>query len=212
VEVVEVRIWHIAVFIGGCFIMAVPEGLDSCGIAPPSPVFSVSQGPANFEGEFLKGKLGVLQRTFHQRYLIGAFRILKGLPLTEEEIGSMYPPPAKTHVPPDPTPGYDAWNEVREKFNGPPKAPSDPYRAIMNRGSLYELTNCHDDAYAKAADTLVDLQQRWGIGDPRTAEWTKAQDVVFGNCSGPQKLPEPPTPSMDKLLAAHRNYQIGAAY
>ena len=73
--------------------IAVPSGLDSCSIAPPEPVFATSQRPAD-TGQFLKGKVGILQRSYRQTYLIGAFRILSSVPLTEAEIQSLYGPPA----------------------------------------------------------------------------------------------------------------------
>jgi hypothetical protein len=66
---------------------AVPEGLDSCAISGPSPVFSTSQGPADLN-QFLAGRIGVLPRV-RQRHLIGAFRMLSGLPLSAEETQSL---------------------------------------------------------------------------------------------------------------------------
>src|SRR5437870_2617202 len=71
--------------IAGVLVISVPSGLDSCAIAPPEPVFATSQRPADVD-QFLKGKVGILQRSYGQNYLIGAFRILSGVPLTGAEI------------------------------------------------------------------------------------------------------------------------------
>lgn len=205
------KTWRVALLAAGALLICVPEGSDSCGIAPPTPVFAVSQGPADFEGEFLKGKLGVLQRTFQQRYLIAAFRTLSGVPLTEQELGSMFPVPPKTHVLHDGTPGYDRWNAARKGF-GNSRPPGDPYRMVREPGFLYSYENCYNDAYDKAANMLVDLEAQWGRNDPRTAEWVRGQDTVFGDCSGGNDIPDAPAPGMDPLLAAHRRYQMAAAY
>ena len=202
---------RVAALVAAVLLICVPEGSDGCAIGPPEPVFSVTQGPADFQGEFLKGKLGVLQRTFQQRYLIAAFRMISGAPLTEQELGSMFPVPQKTRVPPDGTPGYDRWNWTRKDF-GNSRPPGDPYRMAREPGLLYSYQNCYNDAYEKAANALADLETQWGRGDPRTAEWVRAQDTVFGDCTGATDIPDAPASGMDPLLAAHRRYQIAAAY
>src|SRR5258708_30050643 len=89
--------------------IAVSSGLDSCSIAPPEPVFATSQRPAD-ERQFLKGKLGILQRSYRQNYLIGAFRILSGVPLTGAEIQSLYGPPSGS---PYGKPNLDGWIAAR---------------------------------------------------------------------------------------------------
>jgi hypothetical protein len=80
---------HLTAVIAAILFFAIPEGLDSCGIGAPLPVFVTLEGPADV-AQFLKGKLGVLRRSYHPRHLIGAFRVLSGLPLTDGEIDSLY--------------------------------------------------------------------------------------------------------------------------
>ena len=77
----------------GFMTIAVPTGLDSCGIAPPTAVFATLKGPADFSGQFLKGRIGVLRRSYKEKYLIAAFRILSGAPLTEERAATLLTKP-----------------------------------------------------------------------------------------------------------------------
>ena len=80
---------HLTAIIATILFFAIPERLDSCGIGAPLPVFVTLEGPADV-AQFLKGKLGVLRRSYHPRHLIGAFRVLSGLPLTDGGIDSLY--------------------------------------------------------------------------------------------------------------------------
>ncbi|HEY2019082.1 MAG TPA: hypothetical protein VGH38_36500, partial [Bryobacteraceae bacterium] len=204
------RIWHVAAMIAAVVVISVPEGLDSCGIALPTAVFATTQGPADLKDQFLKGKLGVLRRSYRQQYLIGAFRILSGVPLTEPEVKSLYSAPGVNTnfslgwISPSP------WTGARGAANAPKV---DAYKTVSLNGLIYSLANCQQDAFFKAGETLTGLKSTWGDQDPRTLEWIRAQDQVFANCSGKEAvIPEPPSAGMDPLLAAHRRYQIAAAY
>src|SRR5436309_152939 len=94
--------------LAGVLLIATPSGVDSCGIAAPGPVFATRQRPADLKA-FLDGKVGALQRSYGQRYLIGAFRILSGLPLTAAEAKTLYQFPDSGNYDPGAFSGLDAW-------------------------------------------------------------------------------------------------------
>jgi len=196
----------------GCLAISVPSGMDSCGIAPPVPIFATSQRPADLK-QFLAGKVGVLQRSYHQRYLIGGFRILSGIPLTETESRSLFAVPPYTGVPPEGTPYQDFWTTVRASVPQlGPAAQVTSYKTVVASGLLYSFPNCHEDAFFHAVNTLWELNTAWGDEDPKTLDWVRAQDQVFANCSGKDPvIPDPPKANADPLFAAYRRYQIAAA-
>jgi hypothetical protein len=206
------RGFHRMLWIVAILAISVPSGLDSCAIAPPTPVFATSQRPADLR-QFLAGKVGVLQRSYHRRYLIGAFRLLSGIPLTESEIASLYPTPPSSGVPPEGTPFQDAWTVDRAAFVILGPAPKvDAYKTVSAAGIISSFQNCHEDAFLVASETLSEVSQSWGGGGPKTLDWVRAQDQVFANCSSKDPLiPDPPQPNADPLFAAYRRYQIAAA-
>ena len=194
-------------------VIAVPTGLDSCAYSLPTPVFATKQMPADLEGEFLKGRLGVLQRSYREQYLIGAFRILSGTPLTEEEVGTLFsdPPGGDSS---DSYPAEDSWIGVRMNVPGLKELKRlETYKTLSTSGQQTSFLNCRANAFENASETLVTLSDSWGFDDPRTRQWVEAQDQVFNNCSATEPtIPAPPDDSLDPLLAKHRRYQIAAAY
>ena len=208
------RVSRVTAMIAGVLLISGRSGLDSCGMAPVRAAFATSRGPADLWNQFLKGKVGVLQRSYHQRYLFGAYRLLSGVPLTETEANSLYPLPPTSGVPPDGTPGLDGWIAMRNAMPGldAPTNPN-PYKEVTQDGLLYSFANCHEDAFSTASETLAELRAKWGDDDPRTLSWVRSQDQVFANCGGKDAvIPALPEENADPLLAAHRRYQIAAAY
>ena len=201
-----------AILVALLLILAAPSGLDSCAIAPPAAVFVAHKRPADREA-FLAGRVPVLQRSYSGPDLIAAFRVLSGKPLTEAEVASLYPAPESEHAYSAPEPVAQPWVQFRENVPGVlPLARLEPYRTISTNGGMQTFLNCQRDAFLRAVDTLDELMTKWGPEDARTTEWLKAQDQVFANCAGPSdSIPAEPTAGMDKLLAAHRRYQIAAA-
>jgi len=121
--------------------IAIPTGLDRCAIAPPAAVFVTKQGAAELRDEFLKGRIGVLQRSYADQFKIGAFRILSGKPLTAEEADSLYPDPPSQPYDPRDFP-EDAWLAARQDVPGLPRL---------------------EDAFATASQTLGALASAWGF-------------------------------------------------
>ena len=207
-----------ALAIVGLLGISMPSGLDSCGPGfPPTAVFATSQRPADLS-QFLMGKVGVLRRTYDQKYLIGGFRILSGIPLTETEAQSIYNFVPGADLPHNSfgfveSPGFDAWKGARESVSKLGAAPPvDVFKTVAAAGLIYSFRNCTDDAFLVAADSLAELSKAWGDEDPKTLDWVRAQDRVFANCPGKDPtIPDPPQANADTLFAAYRRYQIAAA-
>ena len=75
-----------------------PIVLDSCASPPAFPVFAALRRPANVRGEFLRGRVGVVRGGWRPVYLIGAYRMLSGRPLTETERRALYPSPKEENL------------------------------------------------------------------------------------------------------------------
>lgn len=196
----------------GMGIFVFPTGSDSCSIAPPVPVFSTRQRPADLS-EFAKGKLGVIEPLYQRRYLIGGYRTLSGKPLSQKEAETLYLGGGPTQVRTDGG-AATVWTQVSQKVKGA-TGPSflNTYKAKTGDGSFVSYANCLNDAFDSAVATYGKRAAQWGEKDPRLQEWVKAQDQVFANCSGKDAvIPTEPTAGMDSLLAADRRYQIAAAY
>jgi tetratricopeptide (TPR) repeat protein len=214
VEVVAMKAYCAAAAAVGLLAIAVPTGLDSCSIGPPEAVFATRQRPADLQGEFLKGRIGVLQQSYKEIYLIAAFRMLAGAPLTGDETDSLYPdaPPGGTG--PDTDSAAESWVATRQLVHGLPAMPRmEVYKTVNLKGLQYSFLNCQANGFEKAVETLSSLGADWGFDSPKTMEWATAQDQVFANCSATEAtIPARPRDGMDPLLAAHRRYQIAAAY
>jgi hypothetical protein len=211
-EIVAMRRWYAAIAVLLLLAISSPTGLDSCGIGAPTAIFATVKGPAD-DGEFLTGRLGVLKSTYDRRYLIAAFRIMSEVPLTQEERDSVLidPPPSGEVL----TSGTAAWESARRTVPGaqPIIGFFDVYKKVQRNGYLNYFQNCYGDAFATAAGTLLTLAAKWRSDDPRVREWLTAQDQVFADCAAEQPtIPTPLGDDADPLLAAHRRYQIAAAY
>lgn len=216
------KLWKAAIIVAAVLLMVTPEGLDSCGIGPQQFVFAASSAPAD-PAAFRNGKVGVVRRSYRGQYLLAAYRILSGVPLTDQEARALIPKVltrSERYQSPDvglnwwATPGRDAWNAQREKLRAAGPIPYfEPHKEINDKGLIYSFANCLDDAFANAAGVLTELQSGWGAADPRTIDWARTQDEVFTNCSSQKpRFPPEPAPGMDPKLAQYRKYQIAAAY
>lgn len=193
--------------------LALPTGLDSCAIGPPEPIFATKKRPGDRHNEFLRGKLGVIQSRYEQRDLISAYRILSGQPLSADEEAEIYRPEEAQPVDTFNRTSLDAWFEVRGRvagMNDDLRYRLSPYKSRPT-DYLY-FRNCLDDAFHTARATFEKRAEKWGADSPQLREWLTAQDLVFTNCSATTaSIPDAPTPQMDPLLAADREYQIAAA-
>jgi hypothetical protein len=202
------RLLRFSAELAGLLALAFPTGSDSCGIAPPVPVFATAHRPADI-GEFAKGKIGVIRPSYQRRYLIGAYRMLSGKPLSVMDAQALY----AGQKPSQPSFSDIRWPDVRKKMGagGPPFVGT--YRNKSDGGSFVSYPNCLEDAFESAVKTFQQRAAQWGPNDPRLREWFAAQDKVFANCSGKDAvIPDAPAPGMDPLLVSDRRYQIAASY
>lgn len=201
--------------------MALPALLFCCMPSPPLPVFVTKRRPAKLMEQYAKGRLGVLQGTFDEGYLVGAYRTLQGRPMSDTEAAAFYgdrPDPGSNSG----IDGYGMWRqerggmpEIEGLLNPRAAAEVEGAKEIERNGEISYFSNCTEDAFGNAAKILAALRAKWGAADPRFLSWVKAQDQVFQNCSGKLKaaqIPEGAAAGMDAELSAHRRYQIAAAY
>lgn len=192
-------------------ITVIPVGVDSCAISPPIPLFSTKKRPADVHGEFLRGKLGVLQYTYSKRDKIAAYRILSGRPLTAAEEADFYPQwktPEPEHYPSN---ASAAWITARNTLSGLPPPPLSLYKTRPDTYQHYR--NCLEHAFDHARQTLEARAKLWGVASEKVKDWVTAQDTVFQNCNSREPaIPAAPADGMDPVLAADREYQIAAAH
>src|SRR5438067_11974756 len=105
----------------GVLILAAPVELPGCGWGPPSALFVLQKQPEE-AGDFARGKLGVLQRSYETKYLVIAYRFLIGSGLNDKERAAIF---SNDETPGDPS----TWNEARAKIPVPGRA-IDPYRPL----------------------------------------------------------------------------------
>jgi hypothetical protein len=192
----------------GIVLLLFPTGSDSCGIAPPVPVFATVQRPADVDA-FVKGRIGVIRPSYRRRYLIGAYRVLSGKPLSPTDAQALY----EGKAPGQPSFSDLKWPDIRKKMGASGPLFLGTYRNKSDGGSFVSYPNCLDDAFDSAVKTFNARTAQWGANDERLREWFAAQDKVFANCSGKDVvIPDAPAPGMDPLLASDRRYQIAAAY
>jgi hypothetical protein len=205
------KVRYLLAMAAGVLLVAVPEGLDSCGIAPPAPVFSTAKRPAD-PVEFARGRIGVIRPSYERRYLVGAYRILSGGTFSDQQAGA-FSLVGKTGTPRFERSGVDLWRGARRQIPGAAEAGYyDRYRQRNVNGMYSSYPNCLDDAFTTAKQTLEARAAKWGLDSANLREWLAAQDQVFSDCSNGKAIPAAPGPGMDPLLAADREYQIAAAY
>jgi len=181
-------------------------------------------------GQFVKGRLGLLQPGFARADLFVAYRYLNGgtldsaeqtgwsptYPLSEQMYGqtpdSMTPEARSTTGTP-----VERWAIARDEFPDAPPGPVGQQGTIevhTAQGFQYEDTflNCGGDAFRNATETLLARTKLWGKTSPYLLDWIHAQDVVFSNCSAGAATPAPAPAGSPALLIADRAYQTAAAH
>jgi TolA-binding protein len=197
----------LAVVVLAALLLYSPPQLPSCSIVVTA-VFSRAQ---DFSLEdAAKGQWEVLQPGFRRRSLILAYRYLSGLRLGDAEQKALA---ASAPGMPAPWPDPQVWLDARAK--APNATPASSINAYRSLGESYRYyANCLGDAFKTAAITLRARQAQFGIDSPAVAEWVRAQDLVFQNCSAdrPAVIPQAAAPNLPPLIRADRAYQIAAAH
>ncbi len=196
--------WFFAVVL--IWILIMPGSVYPCGPFFRAAVF-VSTRPEN-PVTYVDGNLGVLQRTYSRSDLLVAWRVLTKQPLTDVEKKALASGPGQT-APSSSSVPQPSWRDLRNTVPG-----LGELRFVSDQRELKDyqfFTNCGDDAFINARNTLAARIATYGISSAEVKDWAAAQDIVFQNCDKGSALPAPAAASTPALLRADRGYQIAAA-
>ena len=212
-------------------VLLTPANIFPCAVDFPHPVFTLRGGPDAPLELFAQGRLGIVLPTYYRMYLVVAYRYLSGKPLTKpEQTAVVQAWTASWPAPRQPSPDEIAvgkWDQARGAALGQAGATGlNETRFRQVRDSPWvEYPNCGNDAFVTAAQTLVNLSKKFGAGSAPVRDWVQAQDTVFKNCRGTDRvgagqnaaaqvqpqLPPPAAGLQDAVLRMDRQYQIAAA-
>jgi hypothetical protein len=194
----------------------------SCGPFLEQAIFTYTVHPDLPLTSYAEGQLGILQPTYAQSYLYVAYRYLTGMGFNQEEKAALLAlwderlnPQADLWNPQAST-AMKAWSDVRAQIAADgPQPRVDVFKALEARNGLFYYhvyVNCSADAFLTAARTLTERIGQFGADSIEVREWVRAQDQVFGNCSGARAIPAPAAPQSPEILQKDRAYQIAAAH
>src|SRR5262245_28617967 len=194
----------------------------SCGPFFEQAIFTYTLHPDLPLTSYAQGLLGILQPTYAQSYLYVAYRYLIGMGFDHEEQAALLAlwderlNPQADLWNPNASAAVKAWSDARAQIAaaGPPP-PVNVFKALEARNGVFyyhEYVNCTADAFQTAAHTLSARIEQFGVDSVDMQEWVRAQDQVFGNCSGPRAIPAPAAPQSPEILQKDRAYQIAAAH
>jgi hypothetical protein len=198
-------------------VILAPDNLPSCGPFFEQPLFVGTRDPLEPMSEFAAGRLGVIQPTWRQMYLLIAYRYLSGNPLAEVQQLSFVAPsnnqpesqPVWAGYPE--TPALQKWLDTRARVVASREKPTIKVHRLIKGSDWQSYVNCSDDAFYNAARTLDERIRSFGAANPSISEWVRAQDAVFSNCSQGDSAPQGADPTLPPILIADREYQIAAA-
>jgi len=215
-------------------ILFVQSGLG-CSHEGSSAVFTQVFGPDQPYASYAKGRLGVIGREYRIRNIVVAYDTLSGRGLTPAEQKAAesadryynpegYASPNNPNVSDDPTQksGIETWHDTTGgSYSVEHKVPGQDYETF---------TNCLNDAFAHAAETLTELRAKYGkpgaADPPDIQDWIAGQQAVFSNCSDgssrefqyphpppplPATMPKPAPANAPLWLHQDRGYQLAAA-
>lgn len=181
------------------------------GFYPPKAVFTYTRHPDFPLENFVRGDLGVLQRTYARSYLYVAYRYLTGIGLDKEEQQAVH---ALWKERLEWQGDQEQWirNWYAARFRVPGTGPGSIKGTDRKLTAYQWYGNCLDDAFRSAINTLEQRIAKFGENSEEVREWIKGQDQVFANCSENEVIPSPVSPTSHPLLQADRTYQIAAAH
>lgn len=196
-------------------VLLVPQRTPACGPFFTDAMFVYTKHPDFPLERFAEGNLGVLQPSYARSYLSVAYRNLIGARLNAvevESIKSLWDDRLNYAGETRDDEWVKKWLDARGKVPGLSAPPE--IHAFRSREKPHEYEsylNCQQDAFDNAVATLSERIKRLGAESAQVRDWVAAQDIVFSNCSGGQRIPESPPADSDKLARADRAYQLAAA-
>jgi hypothetical protein len=219
------------------FALGIPPipAANACGPYLAEAVFTDMKGPDFEYGEFLQGQLGIVQPSYYDIFLYGAYRNLSGMPFTKEEISVLNP--AMQTNPATTTSAWERggtdrtqateetlWHNAAGESDWTRKQYPDSQgvmRSEVRDGNYISYYNCLPDAFKTARERLGQHRAQFGADSPAVSSWLEAQKQVFANCGAPYQYNKPPQPAVipvsapgsdPPIIRYDRNYQIAAAY
>lgn len=163
---------------------------------------------------FAGGNIGIVQPGWAKSYLVVAYRLLSGKPLSKLEqnsIVNLWHERIKngsrfdTSIFHDPKDDYMA---LRCKAIGDTKKNTDELSWKMD-SYVYEFS-ISDSSFQLAKETLANILKKYPPKAQQVRDWVKAQDGIFGIGTAKVTIPPALPPSTDGLLQDARTYQIAA--
>lgn len=194
--------------------------VSACGPFYTDVLFSFDVRPDNLE-EFASGKIGILRPDYARSYLIVAYRVLNGLPLSKQQqnqavelwkyrLGIDFPEVYRDDQ--DISTALEKWSTLRNNVlnaNDKMLSANDLWKI---KPEYYDATiNCTKSGFETAAKTLESRIKQYPGETENIREWLDGQDAVFSNCTKFGKLPNSIGTDKPQWLQKDRDYQIAAA-
>ena len=156
-----------------------PWNAESHTAYQPTVIFVHTNFPDRPISAFAQGRLGIIQTSWDQGYLVVAYRHLSGRPLSSAELRSFLdhselhpitalkplPPDRWMHWPKENNPAQQ-WVKARAKYR------KDPPPAIESDWWGYtQGERCQSDSFLTAIRTLTDRAKRYGSASPKLQAW-----------------------------------------
>jgi hypothetical protein len=211
-------------------LAAPPPLAFACGPDFTGPTFVATAGPDFPISDYARGKLGLLQHTYHHEPLYIAYRNLSGKAFNDAEVKMLAEHSAATAdaaAGPDSQKWQQTWRDRRaELLRQMPELHPNYYgeygivRELARGDSYIFYVNCLNNAFESAVQTLNQRAKQFGPQSPAVKDWIAAQDQVFENCSAqgyppkpkPAVIPAAAHPEDPDVIRADRAYQIAAAH
>jgi hypothetical protein len=194
----------------------------ACGPFFEAPVFVQRLHPDQPLKLYARGELGILQPSYARMYLAVAYRNLSGVPFPAEEQkqllalwGEQADPEEEWLAGTSRKDPQQEWREAAEKVTGP-RSPEEKKRVRLSL-SFLDYTNCLDEAFRTATQTLAERVKQFGAESAAVRSWTDAQWQVFDHCGGKDPknefvFPREAEDGLPAIMRADRAYQIAAAH
>ncbi|HSI48283.1 MAG TPA: hypothetical protein VLA61_08445 [Ideonella sp.] len=171
---------------------------------------------------YVGGQLGVLQPGYSRIYLFFAWRAAQAQALSPAEAQSLTINGWQSRPSSDVGAAVGAWLQARQAaLEGLPPASrpaaltvDDPWTYAGRGDWSYLTTNCAQDAFVRARQTLAERQQLGAAWPAWGGRWLTQQDQVFAQCRGKADaaLPAPPPDGAPSWLRQDHAYQLAAAH
>jgi hypothetical protein len=207
------RIWRrttaLSLFVVTAFHLVPPA--RACGPATIDPIFVFQESPDLPFAGFTRGQLGIVKPSFGRKTLAIAYRYLNGGSFNEPEQAALVEALRGKAIDEGSTEALKNWVEARKELLKENETLPEIYLERKDKGYDF-FPNCAKNAFEVATATLKDRVSSYGSDDRNVRDWMAGQDVVFENCSGGAKTPDPAGSASPVWLRKDRDYQIAAAF